>query len=76
MTDLFNKNMFCDVIRDMCYKKMLPTCCAFFIPDHLKTHEMCSKVVVCHPKMLDYMAGKLKTQKMYIKATVEGDHFS
>ena len=62
------------LIRDMCHKKMLAAWCTFFIPDHLKTQEICDKAVACNPRMLDYIPDKFKTQEMYIKA-VEGDPF-
>ena len=58
----------------MCYKKMLPAWCTFFIPDHLKTQEMCDKAVARNPSMLDYIPDQSKTQEMYIKV-VEGDPF-
>ena len=58
----------------MCYKKMLPAWCTFFIPDHLKTQEMCDKAVACNPSMLDCIPDKSKTQEMYIKV-VEGEPF-
>ena len=64
MIDLFNKNIFWYVIQDMCCKKMLPACGAFFNPDHLKTQEMCNKAVACNPEMLDYMSDKY-TRKIH-----------
>ena len=67
MIDLFNKNIFWYVIWDMCYKNMLPAWCKFFIPDHLKTQEMCDKAVARNSSMLDYIPDKTKTQEMYIK---------
>ena len=72
MSELFNKNIFWYVIRDMCYKKMLPAWYTFFIPDHLKTQEICDKVVTRNPRMLDYIPDKFKTQEMYIKAVEVG----
>ena len=36
----------------------------FFIPDHLKTQEICDKVVTRNPRMLDYIPDKFKTQEM------------
>ena len=39
-----------------------------FIPDHLKTQEMCDKAVAHNPRVLDYIPDKFKTQEMYIKA--------
>ena len=71
---MFNKNIFWYVIRDMCYKKILPTWCTCFISDHLKTQEMCDKAVTHNRSMLDYIPDKFKTQEMYIKV-VEGDPF-
>ena len=71
MSDLFNNNIFWYIIRDMCYKKMLPAWCTFFIPDHLKTQKMCDKGVAYNPMMLGCISDKFKTQEMCDKAVEE-----
>ena len=36
-----------------------------FVPDHLKTGDMCKKAIEKGPSMLKYSPDCLKTQKMY-----------
>ena len=74
MSYLFNKKIFWYVIRDMFYKNILPAWCTFFIPDRVKTHEICDKAVAHNPRMLDSILDKFKIQEMYIKA-IEVDPF-
>ena len=45
------------------------------VPDHLKTQEICSKVVPIYPCLLEHVLDHLKTQEMCDKAFWE-DTFS
>ena len=53
----------------------MPSVLLFFIPDHLKTQEMCEKAVEKSSHMLCHVPDHFKTQKMCDKA-VRDDSFS
>ena len=61
--DLF-KNVFWYVFREMCYEKILPSWCTFFIPDTFKTQELCKKEVEKYAWSLKYVPDNFKTQEM------------
>ena len=53
----------------------MPSVLLFFIPDYLKTQEMCEKAVEKDPHMLCHVPDHFKTQEMCDK-TVRDDPFS